>query len=155
VCSTPTPALLDRALGNLVYNAVRYGDETITLTAARIEPDGAPGAILMVHDEGTGIASDFLAHADERFRQDESSRAGVGAGVGLSLVDAIVTAHHGQLRICSAGHHHQQATTHPELAHMKCRHPSTGTTLSLLLPSTTGSSERRPPRAGGRRHEKR
>ncbi|WP_196807455.1 HAMP domain-containing sensor histidine kinase [Candidatus Solirubrobacter pratensis] len=126
-------ALLERALGNLVDNAVRYGTGTITLTAARA--DITPAAVLSVHDEGAGMRPGFLRHAAERFRQDKSSRTGAGAGLGLSLVDAIATAHGGQLRICSAGHHHHQPAADPELARLACRHPETGTTITLLLPA--------------------
>ena len=126
------PALLERALGNLVDNAVRHGDGAITIAADQID-HGA--AVITVHDEGTAIAPQFLPHAAERFRQGESSRAGAGAGLGLSLVDAIAIAHNGQLRICSAGRHHQQPTTHPELAQIACRHPTAGTTVSLLFPA--------------------
>ena len=122
--------LLDRALGNLVDNAVRYGDGAITLSAA-----AAGGAtVIAVHDEGTGMAPEFLPHAAERFRQHESSRSGQGAGLGLSLVDAIATAHGGQLRICSAGQHHPRPAARAELTAIPCRHPESGTTMSLLLP---------------------
>jgi two-component system OmpR family sensor kinase len=123
--------LLERALGNLVDNAARYGAGTITLTGAQV--DIVPAAVLTVHDEGAGMSPDFLGHAAERFRQDESSRTGAGAGLGLSLVDAIVTAHGGQLRICSAGRHHHRPAAHPELARIPCRHPETGTTITLVL----------------------
>jgi signal transduction histidine kinase len=119
--------LLDLALGNLVDNAVRYGAGTITLTAA----DRVGAIALSVHDDGPGIAADFLPHAAERFRQDERSRTGAGAGLGLSLVEAIVTAHGGQLRICSAGRHH--LTTPTALSAVPCAHPETGTTATVLL----------------------
>nr|MBA3305398.1 HAMP domain-containing histidine kinase [Thermoleophilaceae bacterium] len=126
-------ALLERALSNLVDNAVRYGDGAITLAVAPLEGLGEPAAILSVHDQGAGIDAGFLTHAAERFRQAESSRAGPGAGLGLSLVDAILAAHRGQLRICSAGRHHQQPTSDPALARVPCAHPADGTTISLLL----------------------
>jgi two-component system OmpR family sensor kinase len=119
--------LLDLALGNLVDNAVRYGAGTITLTAAQ----DAGAVLLAVHDDGPGIALDFLPHAAERFRQDERSRTGAGAGLGLALVEAIVTAHGGQLRLCSRGHHH--LTPHAELSSLPCRHPDSGTTASIYI----------------------
>ena len=119
--------LLERALGNAVDNAVGYGSGDITLSAH--EQEGA--AVLAVHDDGPGMRPEFLPHAAERFRRDDSSRAGSGAG--LSLIDAIATAHGGQLRICAGGHHHLQPSPHPELAKVPCSHTETGTTISLLL----------------------
>jgi two-component system OmpR family sensor kinase len=122
--------LLDRALGNLVDNAVRYGDGAITLAAHGTDD----AVVLAVSDEGPGIPADFLKHAAERFRRDEASRTGSGAGLGLALVDAITTAHAGQLRICATGHHHRRPTTSPDLAAVPCEHPESGTTLTLLWP---------------------
>jgi two-component system OmpR family sensor kinase len=132
-------SLLERALGNVVDNAVRYGAGDITLSASRRDA----AVVLTVHDQGEGMPADFLAHAAERFRQLESSRHGRGAGLGLALVDAIVTAHHGQLRICSAGHHHAQAAD-SRLAAVACRHPLSGTTIGLLLPAAQASADQRP-----------
>jgi hypothetical protein len=141
--------VLERALGNLVDNAVRYGEGTITLAART----AGHAVVLTVSDEGAGISAGFLAHAAERFRQDETSRTGPGAGLGLALVDAITTAHAGQLRICAAGHHHQRPTTTTHLAAIPCTHPAHGTTISLLLPdggltipTASGRTDRRPPR---------
>jgi signal transduction histidine kinase len=131
------PALLGRALGNLVDNAVRYGDGTITLEGDALDDHAMPACRYTIHDDGPGMPANFLPHAAERFRQDESSRAGPGAGLGLALVDAIIAAHHGQLRICSAGHHHHQPTAEPALARVQCQHPDDGTTVSLLLPGAT------------------
>lgn len=130
-------ALLDRALGNLVDNAIRYGDGAIVISGARLARFPEAAAVLSVHDEGAGITPEFLGHAAERFRQDESSRSGPGAGLGLALVDAILAAHGGQLRICSGGLHHHQPSSHPSLAEVPCAHPDLGTTVSLLLPPGT------------------
>ena len=128
------PALLERALGNLVDNACRYGDGVVTLQAEALDGLPRPATRLTVCDRGTGMASDFLRHAAERFRQGAASRTGPGAGLGLALVDAILTAHHGQLRICSTGRHHHRPTADIALGHVPCRHPEAGTTVSLLLP---------------------
>jgi signal transduction histidine kinase len=129
--------LLGRALGNLADNAVRHGDGTITLTATRLgDPPGV--VVLAVHDDGAGIAADFLPHAAERFRQSQESRTGAGHGLGLALVDAIATAHHGQLRVCSRGSHHRQPTPDPRIDTVACCHPAAGTTVGLLLPAVSG-----------------
>jgi two-component system, OmpR family, sensor kinase len=125
--------MLDRALGNAVDNAVRYGAGEITISATA---RSGSALALTVHDDGGGIPAEFLPHAAERFRQAHPSRTGPGAGLGLALVDAIVTAHGGQLRICSDGRHHLRPTSHPELAAIPCDHPETGTAITLLLSCT-------------------
>ncbi len=130
------PSLFDRALGNAVDNAVRYGAGALTLEACR----AAPGVVsLSVHDAGAGMTAEFLPHAVERFRQAGRSRSGPGHGLGLALVDAVVTAHAGQLRICSAGAHHSQPVEDRVLAAQPCRHPAEGTTVTLLLPAASPS----------------
>jgi two-component system, OmpR family, sensor kinase len=126
-------SLIARALGNLVDNAVRHGGGPITLSFAAL--GGPAGAVILrVHDGGAELDPAFLSHAAERFRRGESSRTGPGTGLGLALVDAIATAHHGQLRICANGAHHRQPCVDPELARVPCRHPEQGATVSLLLP---------------------
>jgi signal transduction histidine kinase len=131
------PRLLELALGNLADNAVHHGQGTITLSAEPLDAHPQPWALLHVHDDGAGISADFLPHAAQRFRRGESSRSGTGAGLGLSLVDAIVTAHGGQLRICSAGRHHHRAAAHPALGRIPCAHSGAGTNVSLLLPAAS------------------
>ncbi len=121
--------LIDRALGNLVDNAVIHGEGPIVLAAER-RPHAT---ILTIHDNGS-IDPTFLGQAAERFRQDEASRSTTGAGLGLSLVDEIAAAHNGQLRVCSDDHHHSQPTTNPQIANIECKHPARGTTFSLFLP---------------------
>ena len=74
----------------------------ITVTADRT----ADLTRLTVHDHGTGMDPDFLPRAAERFSRADTARTTPGTGLGLSLVDAIVTAHHGELRICSHATHH-------------------------------------------------
>lgn len=120
---------LDRVLANLAENAARHGSGDITLSA-----DVVGGALrFTVHDQGA-IPPEFLAEAADRFRRSEEARATPGTGLGLALVDALARAHRGQLRVCSAGHHHSQPTPHAPLAALPCTHPSTGTSVCVLLP---------------------
>lgn len=130
-------SLLDRALGNLVDNAVRYGDGPVTLTATALTSHQHSVVVLAVHDQGAGIPTDFLPYAAQRFRRAHPSPGG-GHGLGLSLVDAIVATHHGQLRVCSNGSHQCQAAADQALAAQPCAHPASGTTVSLFLPGAPG-----------------
>lgn len=84
-------ARLERALENLVDNALRHGAGTVRMDARA--SDGV--VVLAVSDDGTGFAPDFLPHAFERFSRPDEARSGGGAGLGLAIVDAIARAHGG------------------------------------------------------------
>jgi two-component system sensor histidine kinase CpxA len=79
-------SLLERALANLVRNALRYGNGSrIELTG---EDDGQGGVVIVVADSGPGIPDDTIAKIfDPFFRPDESrSRETGGVGLGLAIV---------------------------------------------------------------------
>jgi two-component system OmpR family sensor kinase len=118
-------AALGQVLTNLLDNAVRHGAGPITVHADTL------GAVvrIVVHDGGPGIDPGFLPHATERFTRADTARTTPGTGLGLSLVDAIVTAHHGQLRLCSRGIHHRTSTRFDH----DCEHPTGGTTITVLI----------------------
>jgi signal transduction histidine kinase len=82
---------LEQALGNLVDNALRHGAGTVTLAAR--SGDGLVS--LLVCDQGLGFPTEFLPHAFERFSRGDPSHGGAGAGLGLTIVRAIATAHGG------------------------------------------------------------
>ncbi len=91
------PYLMQRALTNLVENAIRHTPRggTVRVVAAR------QGQVeLRVHDGGEGIPEDELPHIFEAFFRGESSRTrdrGEGAGLGLSIARAVVEAHGGSI----------------------------------------------------------
>ena len=82
---------LERALRNLVDNALRYGAPPVRISTAerggRVE--------LHVTDAGPGFPPDFIEHAFERFRQADGSHGSEGAGLGLAISRAIAEAHGG------------------------------------------------------------
>ena len=84
------PDRVAQALDNLISNALRYGGGTVTLTARD------DGELLGLHvaDQGSGFAEDIAERAFQRFSRGKPSRD-AGSGLGLSLVAAIATAHHG------------------------------------------------------------
>jgi two-component system OmpR family sensor kinase len=60
--------------------------------------------VLSVVDEGPGLASEVAARAFERFYRGDPARSRTkgGAGLGLSIVSAVVEAHGGKVRVASS-----------------------------------------------------
>lgn len=91
------PALLRRALGNLLGNALRHTPPGGSIVlAARSRPDG--GTDIVVTDTGTGIAPEHLPKIFDRLYQVDKSQAtpARGAGLGLAIVRSIMLLHGGQ-----------------------------------------------------------
>jgi len=90
-------ALLARAVRNLVDNAVRHRSSRLAL-ATRADGDGA---VIVVDDDGPGIAPADRARVLGRFvRLDEGrARDAGGSGLGLAIVAEIAAAHHGGVSI--------------------------------------------------------
>lgn len=88
---------LQQVVGNLVDNATRHTPEGRAVTV-ELSTEGGD-AVLRVLDEGPGIPARDLANLFERFYRAQYSRdrASGGAGLGLSIVRAIVTSHHGTI----------------------------------------------------------
>jgi heavy metal sensor kinase len=90
---------LERAVRNLIENAIRHtpAGEQITIRA-NVE---SGEACVRVVDAGVGIASEHLPRLFERFYRVETSRNRThgGAGLGLSIVKAIVEAHGGTVTV--------------------------------------------------------
>jgi two-component system OmpR family sensor kinase len=84
---------LSQVIVNLVDNAMKYS-ETGGHVSVTVEATDSHG-VLTVEDNGAGIPQHCLPHVFERFyRADEArSRQSGGAGLGLSIVKAICTAH--------------------------------------------------------------
>ncbi len=93
--------LIQRAVGNLVSNAVAHTPEGGTV-AIRLHADAA-NVLIEVSDTGTGIPAEALPRVFDRFfRVDPSrSRASGGTGLGLSIVQGIVQLHRGTVDITS------------------------------------------------------
>jgi len=88
---------LTQAFANLIENAVKFtpAEGQITVRATPT-PDAL---IVAVADTGIGIPPEALSRVFERFFrvQQRAAEAGRGSGLGLSLVRAVVEAHHGRV----------------------------------------------------------
>jgi two-component system sensor histidine kinase KdpD len=84
--------LMDQALVNLLENAVRHGGpESLVEVSVWLE-DGA--AVVDVSDDGPGFSPE---DADRMFDKFYRSGGSLGAGLGLAIARAIVTAHGGRI----------------------------------------------------------
>jgi signal transduction histidine kinase len=88
-----------QALGNLVDNALRYGDGEIVLRGRNSQQR----VCLEVSDAGGGFGPDIVGRAFERFARGDSARTRGGAGLGLSIVRAIAEAHGGSAELVPGG----------------------------------------------------
>jgi signal transduction histidine kinase len=92
---------MQHILRNLVENSFKYSDDGTTVTVV-IEERSAE-VVMEVRDEGRGIPADEIPHIFERFRQVDHShtRTVGGVGLGLAIVEGLVTAHNGEIEVDS------------------------------------------------------
>ena len=90
--------LMERALVNLVDNALLYGGDGVSVhISARTEEV----LRIDVADDGPGIAADHLDRIFERFYRVERDSRVPGSGLGLAIVKHIVQAHGGRVSVSS------------------------------------------------------
>jgi two-component system heavy metal sensor histidine kinase CusS len=99
VCASLDRTLLQRAVANLVENALAH-----TRRGGRVWIQAAPGdgeLRLTVADDGCGIPEEHLPRVFDRLYRVDSSRTGEtgGAGLGLSIVKTIAELHGGRASI--------------------------------------------------------
>ncbi len=88
---TGMPARLQRAVGNLIDNAVKYS------------PPGEPVDVrlhdgeLSVRDRGPGISAEDLPHVFDRFYRGAEARGRPGSGLGLAIVRQVAAQHGGSV----------------------------------------------------------
>lgn len=97
--TTPTTVLaeadrLDRAVSNLLDNAVKHGEGGIEVVVR----DGT----VQVRDHGPGIAEADLPHVFDRFYRSPEARSAPGSGLGLSIVSQVASSHGGEASAANA-----------------------------------------------------
>ena len=121
-----------RALENLLRNALRYAHESVVV---EVQADTA-GVVVEVRDDGPGIPREQWTNVFEPFVRIDAprSRAHRGLGLGLAIVRRIVEAHGGMVTVTDAS--------------------EGGTCVRTIWPSSHGvvgvTSGRRPATAGER-----
>ena len=104
---------LERALGNLLENALKFTPPGGTITL-KLEAD----ATLSVSDTGIGIRPDDLPQLFKRFHRGHNAADYAGNGLGLAIVKAVMDAHAGTVHAESCG-------------------PGCGSTFTLVFPGLT------------------
>lgn len=129
LCALAEPTLLERAISNVVRNAVRYaaGDGPIKLQASR---DGDQ-CVILISDCGPGVPDDAINLLGEPFFRPEPSRSRTSGGVGLGL--AIVKS---CVQSCNGSVHFRKRQ--PKGLEVEIRLPSPDATNS---PGTTDGAE--------------
>jgi len=96
------PARLKQVIVNLLDNAIKYtpAGGRVRLSVTHSGAD----ALLEVSDDGIGIPQEALAHVFKRFYRVDGSRSREqgGAGLGLSIVESICSAHGARVEVSSA-----------------------------------------------------
>jgi two-component system, OmpR family, sensor histidine kinase MprB len=95
-------ARLDRAVVNLIDNAVKYSPEgqpveiKLTTVGTHSSERWAGGDCeLTVRDHGQGISTEDLPHVFDRFYRGAEARGRPGSGLGLAIVRQVVSQHGG------------------------------------------------------------
>ena len=85
---------VQQVLANLIGNAIKFTREGGAIDVGARRTDGE--VVISVRDTGTGISDDQVPHIFEAYWQADAQRKG-SAGLGLSIVKAIVLAQGGRI----------------------------------------------------------
>ncbi|MGW0813231.1 HAMP domain-containing sensor histidine kinase [Streptomyces viridiviolaceus] len=90
------PAMLTRAISNLVENATKFDREGTGPVDVAVAGPARPGTVRVeVLDRGPGIADGDLIRVFDRFYRAADARSQPGSGLGLSIVREVALAHGG------------------------------------------------------------
>ena len=124
------PEYLERAVANLVENAIKYtrggAGESAGMIKLIVRAENGGAVVVEVVDNGVGIAEEDVPRIFERFYRVERSRSrdAGGTGLGLSIVKHIVQAHGGLIEVEST--------------------PGVGSTFRMKFPAAPAADEQAP-----------
>ncbi|GIM31833.1 HAMP domain-containing sensor histidine kinase [Paraclostridium bifermentans] len=91
---------LERALGNIIINAIKYNEVGTTITVDLKKGDKYIDIIIA--DNGCGISDDVIENIfDEFVRADKARKTDGGSGLGLAITKKIIKLHNGKLKLYS------------------------------------------------------
>jgi two-component system sensor histidine kinase MprB len=90
------PGRLERAVSNVLDNAVKWSDPGATVAV------GVGQGAVTVRDHGPGIAEEDVPHIFDRFYRSPQARAMPGSGLGLAIVRRVVDEHGGTATVSRA-----------------------------------------------------
>jgi signal transduction histidine kinase len=94
--------LIQRMLGNLLDNAIKYTPEGGSVRISlRSNPDRSLS--IAVQDSGVGISDKDRPYVFDRFYRGDPSRSQTGAGLGLSFARAVARTHGGDITLETSG----------------------------------------------------
>jgi signal transduction histidine kinase len=110
---------LAQVWANLLDNAIKYNRKrgTVVIAAERVDDR----VIISFQDTGIGVSAHERQRIWERLYRGDRSRSKPGLGLGLNYVQAVVTAHSGQVSVVGA--------------------PNEGATFTVTLPAAGGAGE--------------
>jgi two-component system sensor histidine kinase ResE len=94
---------LERALGNLINNAIKYTGPGGRISVGALRRNGS--VFLEVNDTGQGIHRNDLPYVFDKYRRVSNSSQIDGAGLGLYIVRHLVEAHGGSVSVSSTVGH--------------------------------------------------
>lgn len=91
---------LERALGNIITNSIKYNKSGTKISIGLIKE--VDNICIVIEDNGVGISEDVIEKIfDEFVRADESRKTDGGSGLGLAITKKIIKLHDGDIKIYS------------------------------------------------------
>jgi two-component system, OmpR family, sensor histidine kinase MprB len=87
------PARLDRAIWNLLDNAIKWSPD-----GGEVEVEVSESGEVSVADRGPGIEAEDMPHVFDRFFRSAAARELPGSGLGLAIVRRAAETHGGTVR---------------------------------------------------------
>ncbi|MEO6048823.1 MAG: ATP-binding protein [Candidatus Kapaibacterium sp.] len=94
------PPMLERALINVIENAIKYSPDSGVVIVRLESAEGK--ARVTVSDQGEGIPQEDIPRVFDRFFRSDRARTTSGSGLGLAIVKSVIDAHDGTIGIESA-----------------------------------------------------